>query len=116
MSGNAQRGQPPGVADPGLQSERTYLAWQRTGLTFAGVGVLLVHAASQLSSTLAYVPGALGLAAGAVILLRALLRYRSITEAARGRRDAASPRLAAALAITATVIGVTGLIVVLSGR
>ncbi len=105
---------PPRIADPGLQSERTYLAWQRTGLTFAGVGALLVHSATRLHSVLAYLPGAAGLAVAAVILLRALLRYRSIEAAARGRRDAASPRLAAALAVVAALLGITGLIVVLA--
>lgn len=108
------RGQPPRVADPGLQSERTYLAWQRTGLTFAGAGALLVHAAARVGNPLAYLPGVLGLAAAAVILLRGLLRYRAIAAAARGERDAASPRLAAALAVTAALLGVTGLIVVLA--
>jgi uncharacterized membrane protein YidH (DUF202 family) len=107
------RGPPPRVADPGLQSERTYLAWQRTGLAFAAAGALLVHAATRLHSLLAYLPGVLGLAVAAVILLRALLRYRSIEAAARGKRDASSPRLAAGLAVMAAVLGVSALIIVL---
>jgi uncharacterized membrane protein YidH (DUF202 family) len=109
------RGPPPRVADPGLQSERTYLAWQRTGLAFAAAGALLVHAAVRTHFLLAYLPGVFGLAVAAFILLRALLRYRSIEAAARGSRDAASPRLAAALAAAAALLGVTGLIVVLAG-
>lgn len=108
----AEHGPLPRVADPGLQSERTYLAWQRTGLAFAAVGTLLGHAAIPLHHLLAYLPGVLGLAAGAAILLRALLRYRSIEAAARGRRDAASPGLAAALAAVATLLGVAGLVMV----
>ncbi|MBO0774820.1 MAG: DUF202 domain-containing protein [Actinobacteria bacterium] len=112
--GTASRGQPPRVADPGLQSERTYLAWQRTGLTFAAVGTLLVHRAIQAGAPLAFLPGGLGLAVAALILLRALLRYRVITAAARGQRDAASPRAAAALAVIATIMGVTALVVVLA--
>jgi uncharacterized membrane protein YidH (DUF202 family) len=109
------RGRPPRVADPGLQSERTYLAWQRTGLGFAATGVLLVHSAVRAHHLLAYLPGVFGLAVAAVILLRALLRYRSIEAAARGRHDASSPRLTAALAAAAALLGVTGLIVVLAG-
>lgn len=108
------RGHPPSVADPGLQSERTYLAWQRTGLTFAGVGALLVHAAGKLHNVLAYLPGAFGLAVAAIILLRAVLRYRTVVAAARGEAEAASPRLAAGLAAAALVLGVTGLVVVLA--
>lgn len=107
-------GRRPGVADPGLQSERTYLAWQRTGLAFAGVGALLVHSATRAGTALAFLPGGLALAVAAVILLRALLRYRFITAAARGQRDAASPRVAVALAVMATLVGVTGLVVVLA--
>lgn len=110
----AGRRTPPRVADPGLQSERTYMAWQRTGLAFAAAGALLVHTAAHLHSVLAYLPGVLGLAIAAVILLRGLLRYRSIAAAARGQRDAASPWLAMALAAAATLLSVTGLAVVLA--
>ncbi len=107
-------GPPPRIADPGLQSERTYLAWQRTGLAFAAAGALLAHAAIHAHNLLAYLPGVFGLAVAAVILLRALLRYRSIEDAARGRRDAASPRLAVSLAAAAALLGITGLIVILA--
>ncbi len=107
-------GPPPRVADPGLQSERTYLAWQRTGLGFAAAGTLLGHAAIRAHNLFAYLPGVFGLVVAAIILLRSLLRYRSIEDAARGRRDAASPRLALALAIATTVLSVTGLLVVLA--
>jgi uncharacterized membrane protein YidH (DUF202 family) len=110
----ARNGPPPKVADPGLQSERTYLAWQRTGLAFAAVGALLVHAGGRLHNVLAYLPGVLGLAVGAVIVFRALLRYRTIAAAARGEGEAASPRLAAALAAAAAILGISGLLVVLA--
>lgn len=113
MSESARR--PPGarVADAGLQSERTYLAWQRTGLSFAAIGVLLVHAAGGLRHPVADLPGLFGLAVGAAILLRALLYYSDMIAAARGERTAARPRLVAALAAATTVLGVTGLVIIL---
>jgi uncharacterized membrane protein YidH (DUF202 family) len=98
----------------GLPGERTYLAWQRTGLAFAAVGALLVHAASRLHSPLAYLPGVFGLVMSGAVLLRALVKYRSITAAGPIRRGVASPWTAAGLAAAATVLGVTGLIIVLS--
>ncbi len=99
------------VADVGLQSERTYLAWQRTGLSFAAVGALLVHAAGGLQHPLAVTPGLFGLTVGAVILLRALLRYSTAVEAARGHRHGAAGASVAAVAAAATVLAVAGLVV-----
>ena len=105
---------PADVVDAGLQSERTYLAWQRTGLSFAAVGALLVHAAGGVRHPLADIPGLFGLAVGAVILLRGLLRYRSIVAAARGEGSAASARVVAAVAAAATALAVSGLVIVAS--
>lgn len=102
---------PPDVVDAGLQSERTYLAWQRTGLSFAAVGALLVHAAGGIGHPFADIPGLFGLAAGAVILLRGLLRYRWITAAARGEGQAASALVVAVVAVAATVLAVSGLVI-----
>ncbi len=102
------------VADVGLQSERTYLAWQRTGLSFAAVGALLVHAVGGLQHPLAVAPGVFGLAVGAVILFRALVRYRGAVEAARGRRGAAAGSVTAAVAGAATVLAVAGLVVIVA--
>lgn len=45
------------MTDPGLQPERTALAWQRTGLTAAVAGVLLLRTGVQTGSVLATVAG-----------------------------------------------------------
>jgi uncharacterized membrane protein YidH (DUF202 family) len=102
------------VADAGLQAERTYLAWQRTGLSFAAVGALLVHAAGGVKHPLSDVPGLIGLAVGAVVLLRGLLRYRLAVEAARGQRSTAAGAAVGGIALAATVLSVAGLVLVLA--
>jgi uncharacterized membrane protein YidH (DUF202 family) len=100
------------VADAGLQSERTYLAWQRTGLSFAGVGALLVHVAGGVHHPLAAVPGILGLAVGAAVLLGGFVRYRSAVAAARGEGAVATGNLAVIVAAAAFLLGVAGLAVI----
>jgi uncharacterized membrane protein YidH (DUF202 family) len=92
-------------ADPADATERTYLSWQRTGLAFAALGALLVHATGGTRHPLAAVPGLASLLAGALILLRGLLRYRSLAAAARGSARAASPGLLAGVAAAAAVLG-----------
>lgn len=54
-------------ADRGRQPERTFLSWQRTGLSFAGLGALLLHAGPSRPLSLA--GGALSLAAAAGVWL-----------------------------------------------
>jgi len=94
--------------DPGLQAERTYLAWQRTGLAFAGVGALLLHSGLP-DGTLLAVPGAGGLLAGALLILRAQRRYRATSAAVRNAHPTSSLRLVASVAAVTTVLCLTGL-------
>ncbi|WP_322768226.1 DUF202 domain-containing protein [Frankia sp. Cr1] len=119
-------GHPDEIPDPGLQSERTYLAWQRTGLSFAAVGVFLVHATHHLGHLGplgrlgAGLPGILGLATGAVIMLRGLLRYRQAVAGARTGADMGGPGVSAptavgAVAAAASLVAVGGLLVLLAG-
>ena len=99
----------------GLFAERTHLAWQRTALTFLGCGALLVHVTGGLGHPLSMLPGLFGMAVAAVIFARDLLRYReavAVVEAGGG--DAASPRRALLIGAAATVLSVSGLVVVLA--
>lgn len=94
--------------DPGLQAERTYLAWQRTGLAFAGVGALLLHSALSDRIVLA-VPGAGGLLCGALLIIRAQRGYRATSAAVSNAHPTSNRRLVAAVAAVTAVLCLTGL-------
>ena len=93
--GPAPTGPRPGPSDPGLQAERTALAWQRTGISGALVGGLAVLTAAHDSSILV-----LALTAGLAAAAAGAAGYASRPMAA-DRRAFASPwgRLVATAAI-----------------
>jgi putative membrane protein len=103
------------VIDVGLQAERTYLAWTRTGLTFAVTAVLLLRRAAlaDLWLLLFGVPAAV---TAALILIRAQWRYRETAIKVQQGRSTAAPRLVAAIAGAAGVVAVGGLVSVLFAR
>ena len=82
------RAEPPGLADPGAQLERTALAWQRTALLIALNGALLARATPTLGVP-AIVLGGATVAAATLIWAMASLSYR------RGRGRPASSVLTA---------------------
>lgn len=59
--------------DPGLQSERTAMAWQRTALGLGGMSALLLHHAQ--GNRLAAIPGVLGMVVAVGFLVMAERRY-----------------------------------------
>ncbi len=103
------------VPDEGLQSERTYLAWQRTGLAFAALGALLVHSANGQRHPLAEAPGLFGLTISAAILSWTILRYHGSGTAPKSNHDTAVPRMAAAVSAATVVLCLSGLALVLVG-
>lgn len=106
---------PERVIDVGLQAERTYLAWTRTGLTFAATAVLLLRRAA-LGELWLLVFGVPAAVTAAVILARAQWRYRVTVAKVKQGRSAAAPRLVAAIAAACAVVAVGGLASVLFAR
>ncbi|MFC9550312.1 DUF202 domain-containing protein [Rhodococcus sp. NPDC056960] len=88
------------VADPGLQPERTSLAWVRTASTVAAVAVLYVRAVPGpliVTGTIASV--ATALSAGVILSGRRVHDRRSVDFSAGGTR----PALLGNLVLTAVV-------------
>lgn len=104
--------QPSEVADPGGQGERTYLAWQRTALSFAAVGAAVVHYGAEDSQPVATALGALGLAMAAVLLAAAMPRYRHALPAARGQHRTALPMLISVTTLTCGLLSVGALFLI----
>lgn len=59
----------PAPRDPGLQPERTALAWQRTGLALAGASVVVARLTFSTVGVLAVVAALFGLAHAAVVFV-----------------------------------------------
>jgi uncharacterized membrane protein YidH (DUF202 family) len=99
---------PDHVADPGVQSERTYLAWQRTGLSFAAVGAALIQLGADDMQRASQAIGLYGIAVGIALLATAVLRYRHSVPAAHGDHPTALPMLVLLTAITTGILAIGG--------
>ncbi|WP_101784479.1 DUF202 domain-containing protein [Nonomuraea indica] len=104
-----------GIWDPGLQSERTRLAWVRTGVMLstggiAATGLALRHGLPSAPLALAAGTFALAALAGAVLLTRTGVRFRRVQEALHGGR-AIDSRPDALLAWLGTLCAVAGAVV-----
>ncbi|HSA52115.1 MAG TPA: DUF202 domain-containing protein, partial [Yinghuangia sp.] len=75
-----------GPIDPGLQPERTRLAWSRTSLAFAANGGLALHAGHRLDHWAWILPGAAVLGISLVVYGLGAARYRRVDTAIRAGR------------------------------
>lgn len=104
----------PRPADPGLQAERTLLAWRRTCLTLAVGYLLWIRLLAGPLGAVAVIIGLVGLAAVAVSWTLPTLRYRRwhdhLREDPEGLRVGGLPM--AVLTATAVSVGVLALVVV----
>lgn len=103
--------------DPGLQPERSALAWQRTGLAIAVGSLIFGRILSTSLGFWALLPMMIGLTMAAVLGLKAHQRYahhhRTLTS---GQGMLADGRLNAALALFVMCGGLFSIAVVLSWR
>lgn len=83
--------------DPGLQPERTLLAWRRTCLALAVASAVVVRFAGESLGASAAVLGVAGVATAAAAYIRAARRYRRAHEGLT--RDSALPIDGLALAL-----------------
>jgi len=69
-------GEPERVFDPGLQPERTALAWRRTALALAAGSVVIMRILPSVIGGVALVLGFAGLVLALVVLIGSHRRYR----------------------------------------
>ena len=106
--GAAERGARP--FDPGLQPERTALAWRRTALALVVAAVVGIRVLPSLLGVWAIVPAGAGLILAVVVLVASHRRYREqhgrLTAADSDRialPDGRLPALVAATTLAASV-------------
>jgi len=116
-----------GPWDPGLQPERTALAWRRTGLALTVGSLIGLRVLPELLGPAAYALAGLGVAASLAVLWAAHRRYRTVHRLLVAARDEdAAPgavsrdrvattggALPAAVAALACVAGLAALVVAL---
>lgn len=92
--------------DPGLQAERTVLAWRRTAATAGTVTLLLVHHGTERTGPLAALVPASSALALIVIAVAAWRRGRTLIRDNAPGDHPALPPLAAASAVSVCVVAV----------
>jgi uncharacterized membrane protein YidH (DUF202 family) len=99
------------VSDPGLQAERTSLAWDRTALTVGAVGALIARAGGTVLPW-AWVLAVLVLTVAGVGLLLGRSRYVRRDASLREGAGAPGHRLVAAAGVTGVAVSTAALAVV----
>ena len=97
---------------PGLQAERTLLAWRRTSLSVAAGGALLLHFTVERFGMVGVVAGAAALCVSAVAYLASRRRYGSVhldPDGYRRVQDAGVPCTLVSLAVIALAAVAVGL-------
>lgn len=94
------------VIDPGLQSERTRLAWDRTALSFSAFGALLVHSGHGTTRPAVLGLGIAVVCCGFAIYVLGRRRYRRLVASLHDGDTAPRPRALAVVGVVATVTAV----------
>lgn len=101
------------VFDPGLQAERTALAWRRTALAMSVASVGAAQLAAPTLGAFAVVLGVLGLFQAAFVAAVAWHRYQAVHASLHGRQDLLGVQRAglaiAAMAGSGVLVGILAL-------
>lgn len=104
-----------GSWDPGLQPERTALAWQRTSLALLAGNLVLARLLVSTSVVLAVLVG-LAAAVGSLLLSRsAVLRHQATETALRRRARLPDARAHLTVAALTCLLGVSALLYLIIG-
>ena len=106
--------EPEPVLDPGLQAERTRLAWSRTALSLSVIGALMLHPFGRHLSLHQTIPGWVMLIFAGGIWWYGGHRYRMVVARVRAGRSIASNRHVQAFAWLCLVPAVIGVWAVLT--
>ncbi len=100
--------------DPGLQAERTGLAWQRTMLSGLTASLLAARFVASLSVVLAVAVGVAALLGTAALGAIAILRFRATHEALHAERPVGDGRAPLLIATLTVLTGIGALLYVVS--
>jgi len=99
--------------DPGLQNERTGLAWQRTLLSGLGISLLVARFVASLSLALAIAVGVAAVLGTAVLGWLAILRFRATHDALHAERPVGDARAPLLITVLTLMTGIGALLYVL---
>lgn len=103
------------VWDPGLQPERTSLAWQRTSLAFLGLGLAVPRVAWPVLGAWSLLPAGVVLAAAVAVLVVSHRRYRQAHRVLTGGHGRLHDgRLPLLVALTALLLAGLALVLLLT--
>ena len=100
--------------DPGLQAERTAMAWQRTALGIGAVSALLLHHAD--GAILPSLPGVVGLLGAVGLLVVVEARYVHNSRHGEAGNSPMGPAMVRAVASGAVLLSVATLLVLAAAR
>jgi uncharacterized membrane protein YidH (DUF202 family) len=104
------------VWDPGLQPERTALAWRRTAIALAVGSIAALRILPELAGAIGTVLGVLGLAGAVALAIAAEARYRTVhARLVRSAAAGSAPRVGGGALLAAIAAGTLVIAVVAAG-
>lgn len=104
---------PSGVFDPGLQHERTSLAWERTAVSTIVAGVLLARFSAQSGHFLIGIFSLVVVVYGSFVLLWAALHYEELHTTLRAGHTPAHPQMSRFVGIATVSMTAIAIVIVL---